>query len=65
MSRKDAITGKGAMYGNTRSFSMNHSRRTWGLNLQKATVKCANGKTKTIRVSARTLKGLKRDNKLA
>jgi len=60
MSRKDAITGKRALTGNTRSFSMNHSRRTFGLNLQTVRL---NGKK--IKVSARTLKTLKKQGKVA
>jgi large subunit ribosomal protein L28 len=65
MARQDQITGKRALRGNTRSFSMNHSRRTWELNLQKVNVIIGKGKTKRMRVSARTLKSLKRDNKIA
>ncbi len=65
MAKKDQITGKGAMTGNTRSFSMNHSRRTWGLNLQSVKVITGKGKVERMRVSARTLKCLKRDNKIA
>ncbi len=65
MAKKDQITGKGAMTGNTRSFSMNHSRRTWGLNLQSVKVITGKGKVERMRVSARTLKNLKRDNKIA
>ncbi|MDR2821402.1 MAG: 50S ribosomal protein L28 [Mycoplasmataceae bacterium] len=65
MAKKDQITGKGAMTGNTRSFSMNHSRRTWGLNLQSVKVITGKGKVERMRVSARTLKSLKRDNKIA
>jgi large subunit ribosomal protein L28 len=65
MAKKDQITGKGAMTGNTRSFSMNHSRRTWGLNLQSVKVVTGKGKVERMRVSARTLKCLKRDNKIA
>nr|QIQ09892.1 50S ribosomal protein L28 [uncultured Mycoplasmataceae bacterium] len=64
MSRKDQITGKKAMSGNTRSHALNHSRRQWGLNLQTVTIK-ENGKTKKVRVSARTLKTLRKNNKLA
>jgi len=59
MSRKDAITGRKAMMGNTRSFSMNHSRRSFGLNLQTVRL---NGKK--MKVSTRTLKTLKKQHKL-
>ncbi len=64
MSRKDQITGKKAMSGNTRSHALNHSRRQWGLNLQTVTIK-EKGRTKKVRVSARTLKTLRKNNKLA
>lgn len=64
MSRKDQITGKKAMSGNARSHALNHSRRQWGLNLQTVTIK-ENGRTKKVRVSARTLKTLRKNNKLA
>ncbi|MDR2654203.1 MAG: 50S ribosomal protein L28 [Mycoplasmataceae bacterium] len=64
MSRVDEITQKKALCGNTRSFSMNHSRRTFGLNLQTVQVKSGN-KIKSIRVSARTLKTLKKQRKIA
>jgi large subunit ribosomal protein L28 len=64
MAKIDEITGKKAARGNTRSFSMNHSRRTWGLNLQRVTIKDGLGK-KSVKVSARTLKTLKKQNKVA
>ncbi|MDR2847143.1 MAG: 50S ribosomal protein L28 [Mycoplasmataceae bacterium] len=64
MSRVDQLTNKKAMRGNTRSFAMNHSPRRWELNLQKATIKDGRGK-RTVRVTARTLKTLKRQKKLA
>lgn len=65
MSRKDDITGKGPLSGNTRSHAMNHSRRVWNLNLQTVEIKDGPKKTKTVKVSARTLKTLKKQNKLA
>lgn len=64
MSRKDEITGKKAMSGNLRSHAMNHSKRKFNLNLQKATIMDDNGARKTILVSARTKKGLRKNNKL-
>ncbi|MDR0752618.1 MAG: 50S ribosomal protein L28 [Mycoplasmataceae bacterium] len=63
MSRMDQITKKRAMSGNTRSFSMNHSKRSFGLNLQTVKIKEGN-QTKSIRVSARTMKTLKKQNKI-
>lgn len=65
MSRKDQITNKKAMSGNSRSHALNHSRRQWGLNLQKVEIKEKNGKTKKVRVTARTMKTLRKNNKLA
>ncbi|MDR3249571.1 MAG: 50S ribosomal protein L28 [Mycoplasmataceae bacterium] len=63
MSRRDAITGKKAMMGNTRSFSMNHSRRSFRLNLQSAKIKDGS-EIKKVKVSARTLKTLKKQGRL-
>ena len=65
MSRKDQLTGKGPLSGNKRSHAMNHSRRVWNVNLQKVTIRTADGQKATIRVSARTLKTLKKYNQLA
>ncbi|MDR2636324.1 MAG: 50S ribosomal protein L28 [Mycoplasmataceae bacterium] len=65
MARQDQITKKRALRGNTRSFSMNHSRRTWELNLQNVNVIVGKNKVKRMKVSARTLKSLKRDNLIA
>ena len=47
--------------GNKRSHSMRASRRKWNVNLQKVRV-VVDGKPQTIRVSARTLKTLKKQN---
>lgn len=63
MSRVDQLTGKKPLRGNTRSFSMNHSPRRWELNLQKATIKDGNG-YKTLNVTAKTLKTLRKQKKL-
>lgn len=59
MSRVCAVSGKGPLSGNKRSHSMRASRRKWNVNLQKVRV---DGKPQTIRVSARTLKTLKKQN---
>ena len=50
MSRVCAVSGKGPLSGNKRSHSMRASRRKWNVNLQK------------VRVVARTLKTLKKQN---
>ncbi len=65
MARKDDLTNKGPLFGNTRSHAMNHSRRVWNLNLQTVMIKDGPGKTKKVKVSARTLKTLKKQNKIA
>lgn len=65
MSRKDQLTGKGPLFGNKRSHAMNHSRRVWNVNLQKVTIKNSDGSNTTVKVSARTLKTLKKNNMIA
>ncbi|WEK82977.1 MAG: 50S ribosomal protein L28 [Mycoplasma sp.] len=65
MSRKDQLTGRGQMTGNSRSFAMNHSRRTWKINLQPAKIKTGKNSSKRVMVSTKTLKTLKKNNKLA
>jgi large subunit ribosomal protein L28 len=64
MSRRDELTNKGPLTGNKRSKAMNRSRRTWNVNLQKAKIK-VDGEVRTVKVSARTIKTLRKNNKLA
>ncbi|ATZ18604.1 50S ribosomal protein L28 [Williamsoniiplasma somnilux] len=64
MARKDTLTGKGALSGNSRSHALNATRRKWNLNLQKIKVMDENGRTFTIKVSARTLRTLKKQDKV-
>ncbi len=52
------------MSGNSRSFAMNHSRRTWKINLQSARIKTGRNSSKHILVSTKTMKTLKKNNKL-
>lgn len=59
MSRKCEISGKGPMSGNTRSHALNHTRRKWNVNLQKATI-LVNGKPKKVKISARELRTLRK-----
>jgi len=59
MARTCIITGKGPMVGNNRSHSMIATRRRWGVNLQKVRLEI-NGVKKTVMVSARALKTLKK-----
>ncbi len=59
MSRKCALTGKGALTGNRRSHALNATRRKWNVNLQKVTL-IIDGKPQKVRVSARALKTLRK-----
>jgi len=52
------VTGKKNMSGNTRSFSLNSTKRKWKSNLQKVRIE-ENGEVKTVYVSARALKKFK------
>ncbi|MGL5246347.1 MAG: 50S ribosomal protein L28 [Mycoplasmoidaceae bacterium] len=64
MSRKDQLTGKGPLSGNKRSHAMNHSKRRWNLNLQNVKIMDNNNNPITVKVSARTLKTLKKQNRV-
>ncbi len=64
MAKVDQITKKRAMSGNTRSHALNHSRRKWQLNLQKVNIYDENNNIKEVKVTARTLKTLKKHNKV-
>ena len=59
MSRKCAITGKGALTGNKRSHALNATKRKWNVNLQKVTL-LIDGKPTKVRISARALKTLRK-----
>ncbi|MDR0674831.1 MAG: 50S ribosomal protein L28 [Mycoplasmataceae bacterium] len=65
MSRKDQISGKKPLRGNKRSHALNHSRRVWNVNLQTVRIKTGKTTSKRVKVSARTVKTLKKQNKLA
>lgn len=59
MTRMCVKTGRKTSFGNTRSNSMRHTRRTWKVNLQKKRVfDPATGSYKTLRVSTRYLRTL-------
>ncbi len=59
MARKCVKTGKKTSFGNTRSHSLRHTRRTWKANLQKKRVfDPATGTYKTMRVSTSYLRTL-------
>ena len=61
MSKVCAITGKGPLSGNKRSHSMRATRRKWNVYLQKLKF-IVDGKPQTLRISARALKTLKKNN---
>ena len=61
MSRKCDICGKGTATGMQVSHSHIRNKKTWKPNIQKVRV-VVDGKPQTIRVSARTLKTLKKQN---
>lgn len=64
MARRDEITNKGPLSGNTRSHALNHSKRKWNLNLQNIKIYDDNGNIVKVKVSTRTLKSLKKHNKI-
>ena len=64
MARKDALTGRGPLSGNNRSHALNATKRKWNLNLQKVKVVDEKGNVKTVKVSTRTLRTLKKTEKL-
>ena len=65
MSRRDQVTNRGQMTGNSRTFAMHTSSRTLKVNLQPANIKTGKNTSTRVMVSTKTLKTLKRDNKLA
>ncbi len=64
MSRVCEISGKRALSGNNRSHSLRATRRKWNVNLQNVTI-MVDGKPKKVRISARALKTLKAQAKVA
>ncbi|MBN2983501.1 MULTISPECIES: 50S ribosomal protein L28 [Cohnella] len=55
MARKCFVTGKGPGSGCNVSHANNHTRRSWGVNVQKVRI-LVNGKPKRVYVSTRALK---------
>ncbi|MFC5703423.1 50S ribosomal protein L28 [Cohnella faecalis] len=55
MSRKCYITGKKPGSGSNVSHANNHTRRSWGVNVQKVRI-LVNGKPKRVYVSTKALK---------
>ncbi|WP_027122583.1 50S ribosomal protein L28 [Metamycoplasma spumans] len=60
MPGRDQLTGQKALSGNKRSHALNTSKRTFDLNLQKVTVFTENGSKKTVRVTAKNARTLKK-----
>jgi large subunit ribosomal protein L28 len=58
--RECIITGKKKRSGNKRSHSMIATKRSWGVNLQKKVTIVVNGKSQIVRVSARGLRTLRK-----
>ena len=62
MARKDQLTGKGPMAGNSVSHAHNKTRRRWGVNLQtKRFYLPEQQRWIKLRVSAKTLKTINRN----
>jgi len=55
MSRKCYVTGKSPSTGSNVSHANNHTKRTWGVNVQKVRI-LVDGKPKRVYVSTRALK---------
>jgi large subunit ribosomal protein L28 len=65
MAKKCAISGKGPMSGNNVSHAHNKTRRRFLLNLRSVKVTLENGTVKRVKISAKTLRTLKKQGKLA
>ncbi|EGZ30905.1 50S ribosomal protein L28 [Malacoplasma iowae] len=64
MAKRDQLTEKGPLTGNKRSHALNQTKRKWNLNLQRVKIWGNNGEIIEVKVSARTLKMLKKHNKV-
>lgn len=62
---KCCLTGKTTVFGNTRSHALNATRRTWKANLQTVRVTDEFGNTYKVKMSARAIKTLRKDQKNA
>lgn len=60
MARKDDLTSKGPLGGNSRSHALNITKRRWHLNLQTVRIKTDDGKTIKVKAAARTARTLKK-----
>ena len=64
MSRVCELSGRGPLSGNKRSHSLRATRRKWNVNLQKKTI-VVNGKKVRVKVSARALRSLNKQQSTA
>lgn len=60
MPGRDRLTGQKALSGNKRSHALNATKRTFDLNLQKVTISQGNRAKKTLTVTAKTARTLKK-----
>ncbi|ENY53984.1 50S ribosomal protein L28 [Metamycoplasma alkalescens] len=60
MPGRDQLTGQKSLSGNKRSHALNITKRTFDLNLQKVTILTENGAKKTVRVTAKNARTLKK-----
>ena len=63
MPGKDQYTKKTPLFGNNRSHALNRTNRKFNLNLQKVMIK-ENNQVKTLRVTVKTMRTLKKQGKL-
>lgn len=61
MARRCQVSGKGPMVGNNVSHANNKTKRRFLPNLRTVRITLEDGTTKKIRVSARTLRTMKKD----
>lgn len=60
MSKKTETSNKITSFGNTRSKALNHTRRTWKVNMQKVRILDNGGNKKMIFLSSRELRTFKK-----
>lgn len=63
MAKRCAITGKGAMIGNSVSHANNKTKKRFLPNLRTIRVTLEDGSTKKIRVAASTLRTMKKQSR--
>lgn len=60
MSRKDRMTGKVALTGNSRSKALNITKKAWHFNIQTVTLVDAKGRKFKVTTSAKNIRTLKK-----